>query len=185
MDKYGLAIYNENRVKKRLSTYLDCGGLASVIFPTMKSLDADKKASKTSEAAPAVKAEPEKIDFSKVKVEPLFEEMVDFDTFSKSDFRAVKVKECVAVPKSKKLLQFTLDDGTGTDRTILSGIHSFYEPEELVGKTLIAITNLPPRAMMGIDSCGMLLSAIHEEEGEEKLHLLMVDDHIPAGAKLY
>ena len=132
-----------------------------------------------------MKAEPEKIDFSKVKVEPLFEEMVDFDTFSKSDFRAVKVKECVAVPKSKKLLQFTLDDGTGTDRTILSGIHSFYEPEELVGKTLIAITNLPPRAMMGIDSCGMLLSAIHEEEGEEKLHLLMVDDHIPAGAKLY
>jgi len=115
----------------------------------------------------------------------LFEEDVDFDTFSKSDFRAVKVKECVAVPKSKKLLQFTLDDGTGTDRTILSGIHSFYEPEELVGKTLIAITNLPPRAMMGIDSCGMLLSAIHEEEGEEKLHLLMVDDHIPAGAKLY
>jgi methionine--tRNA ligase beta chain len=153
---------------------------------TMKSLDADKKASKTSEAAPAEAEKPvEKIDFSKVKVEPLFEEMVDFDTFSKSDFRAVKVKECVAVPKSKKLLQFTLDDGTGTDRTILSGIHSFYEPEELVGKTLIAITNLPPRAMMGIDSCGMLLSAIHEEEGEEKLHLLMVDNHIPAGAKLY
>ena len=153
---------------------------------TMKSLDADKKASKTSEAAPAEAEKPvEKIDFSKVKVEPLFEEMVDFDTLSKSDFRAVKVKECVAVPKSKKLLQFTLDDGTGTDRTILSGIHSFYEPEELVGKTLIAITNLPPRAMMGIDSCGMLLSAIHEEEGEEKLHLLMVDDHIPAGAKLY
>ena len=153
---------------------------------TMKSLDADKKASKTSEAAPAEAEKPvEKIDFSKVKVEPLFEEMVDFDTFSKSDFRAVKVKECVAVPKSKKLLQFTLDDGTGTDRTILSGIHAFYEPEELVGKTLIAITNLPPRAMMGIDSCGMLLSAIHEEEGEEKLHLLMVDDHIPAGAKLY
>ena len=143
-------------------------------FPTMKSLDADKKASKTSEAAPAaaeVKAEPEKIDFSKVKIEPLFEEAVDFDTFSKSDFRAVKVKECVAVPKSKKLLQFTLDDGTGTDRTILSGIHAYYEPEELVGKTLIAITNLPPRAMMGIDSCGMLLSAIHEEEGEEKLHV--------------
>lgn len=157
-----------------------------LLFPTMKSVDADKKASKTSEAAPAEAEKPvEKIDFSKVKVEPLFEEMVDFDTFSKSDFRAVKVKECVAVPKSKKLLQFTLDDGTGTDRTILSGIHSFYEPEELVGKTLIAITNLPPRAMMGIDSCGMLLSAIHEEEGEEKLHLLMVDDHIPAGAKLY
>ena len=157
-----------------------------LLFPTMKSLDADKKASKTSEAAPAEAEKPvEKIDFSKVKVEPLFEEFVDFDTFSKSDFRAVKVKECVAVPKSKKLLQFTLDDGTGTDRTILSGIHSFYEPEELVGKTLIAITNLPPRAMMGIDSCGMLLSAIHEEEGEEKLHLLMVDNHIPAGAKLY
>lgn len=127
----------------------------------------------------------EKIDFSKVKIEPLFEEQVDFDTFSKSDFRAVKVKECVAVPKSKKLLQFTLDDGTDTDRTILSGIHAYYEPEELVGKTLIAITNLPPRAMMGIESCGMLLSAIHEEEGEEKLHLLMVDNHIPAGAKLY
>ena len=154
--------------------------------PTMKSLDADKKANKTSEAAPAEAEKPvEKIDFSKVKVEPLFEEMVDFDTFSKSDFRAVKVKECVAVPKSKKLLQFTLDDGTGTDRTILSGIHAYYEPEELVGKTLIAITNLPPRAMMGIESCGMLLSAIHEEEGEEKLHLLMVDNHIPAGAKLY
>ena len=157
-----------------------------LLFPTMKSLDADKKANKTFEAAPAEAEKPvEKIDFSKVKVEPLFEEMVDFDTFSKSDFRAVKVKECVAVPKSKKLLQFTLDDGTGTDRTILSGIHAYYEPEELVGKTLIAITNLPPRAMMGIDSCGMLLSAIHEEEGEEKLHLLMVDDHIPAGAKLY
>ena len=157
-----------------------------LLFPTMKSLDADKKANKTSEAAPVEAEKPvEKIDFSKVKVEPLFEEMVDFDTFSKSDFRAVKVKECVAVPKSKKLLQFTLDDGTGTDRTILSGIHAYYEPEELVGKTLIAITNLPPRAMMGIDSCGMLLSAIHEEEGEEKLHLLMVDNHIPAGAKLY
>lgn len=155
-------------------------------FPTMKSLDADKKASKTSEAAPAeAEKTVEKIDFSKVKVEPLFEEMVDFDTFSKSDFRAVKVKACEAVKKSKKLLQFTLDDGTGTDRTILSGIHAYYEPEELVGKTLIAITNLPPRAMMGIESCGMLLSAIHEEEGEEKLHLLMVDNHIPAGAKLY
>ena len=157
-----------------------------LLFPTMKSLDADKKANKTSEAAPAEAEKPvEKIDFSKVKVEPLFEEMVDFDTFSKSDFRAVKVKACEAVKKSKKLLQFTLDDGTGTDRTILSGIHAYYEPEELVGKTLIAITNLPPRAMMGIESCGMLLSAIHEEEGEEKLHLLMVDDHIPAGAKLY
>ena len=153
-----------------------------LLFPTMKSLDADKKASKS-----VVKASKpaEKIDFSKVKVEPLFEEMVDFDTFSKSDFRAVKVKACEAVKKSKKLLQFTLDDGTGTNRTILSGIHAYYEPEELVGKTLIAIVNLPPRAMMGIDSCGMLLSAIHEEEGEEKLHLLMVDEHIPAGAKLY
>ena len=161
-----------------------------LLFPTMKSLDGVNKkndVNNTASEAPEknVKTESEKIDFSKVKVEPLFEEFVDFDTFSKSDFRAVKVKECVAVPKSKKLLQFTLDDGTGTDRTILSGIHSFYEPEGLVGKTLIAITNLPPRAMMGIDSCGMLLSAIHEEEGEEKLHLLMVDDHIPAGAKLY
>ena len=161
-----------------------------LLFPTMKSLDGVNKkndvnnqASETAEKN--VEAAPEKIDFSKVKIEPLFEEAVDFDTFSKSDFRAVKVKECVAVPKSKKLLQFTLDDGTDTDRTILSGIHAYYEPEELVGKTLIAITNLPPRAMMGIDSCGMLLSAIHEEEGEEKLHLLMVDDHIPAGAKLY
>ena len=161
-----------------------------LLFPTMKSLDADKKANKASESKTAeicdqIATVEEKIDFSNVKIEPLFEEEVDFDTFSKSDFRAVKVKECVAVPKSKKLLQFTLDDGTGTDRTILSGIHAYYEPEELVGKTLIAITNLPPRAMMGIDSCGMLLSAIHEEEGEEKLHLLMVDDHIPAGAKLY
>lgn len=127
----------------------------------------------------------ESIDFSKVQIEPLFADAVDFETFSKSDFRAVKVKDCQAVPKSKKLLQFTLEDGTGTDRTILSGIHAFYEPEELVGKTLIAITNLPPRAMMGIESCGMLLSAVHEEEGEEKLHLLMVDNHIPAGAKLY
>ena len=157
-----------------------------LLFPTMKPLnDVNKGNDVKNQPAEEIKAEPEKIDFSKVKIDPLFEEAVDFDTFSKSDFRAVKVKECVAVPKSKKLLQFTLDDGTGTDRTILSGIHSFYEPEELVGKTLIAITNLPPRAMMGIDSCGMLLSAIHEEEGEEKLHLLMVDDHIPAGAKLY
>ena len=157
-----------------------------ILFPTMKPLnDVNKGNDVKNQPAEEMKAEPEKIDFSKVKIEPLFEEAVDFDTFSKSDFRAVKVKECVAVPKSKKLLQFTLDDGTGTDRTILSGIHAYYEPEELVGKTLIAITNLPPRAMMGIDSCGMLLSAIHEEEGEEKLHLLMVDDHIPAGAKLY
>ena len=157
-----------------------------LLFPTMKPLnDVNKGNDVKNQPVEEMKAEPEKIDFSKVKIEPLFEEQVDFDTFSKSDFRAVKVKECVAVPKSKKLLQFTLDDGTGTDRTILSGIHAYYEPEELVGKTLIAITNLPPRAMMGIDSCGMLLSAIHEEKGEEKLHLLMVDDHIPAGAKLY
>ena len=157
-----------------------------LLFPTMKTLGGVKSENGvSSKEVSTPNSEPEKIDFSKVKIEPLFEEDVDFDTFSKSDFRAVKVKECVAVPKSKKLLQFTLDDGTGTDRTILSGIHSFYEPEELVGKTLIAITNLPPRAMMGIDSCGMLLSAVHEEEGEEKLHLLMVDDHIPAGAKLY
>ncbi len=157
-----------------------------LLFPTMKSLDADKKSAKSENSTSTAAPEKEEvIDFSKVKVEPLFEEFVDFDTFSKSDFRAVKVKACEAVKKSKKLLQFTLDDGTGTDRTILSGIHAFYEPEELVGKTLIAITNLPPRAMMGIESCGMLLSAIHEEEGEEKLHLLMVDNHIPAGAKLY
>lgn len=158
-----------------------------LLFPTMKSLDATQKADNSSvkDDAPAKEEEPEVIDFSKVVIEPLFEDTVDFDTFSKSDFRAVKVKACEAVKKSKKLLQFTLDDGTGTDRTILSGIHAFYEPEELVGKTLIAIVNLPPRAMMGIESCGMLLSAIHEEEGEEKLHLLMVDSHIPAGAKLY
>ena len=157
-----------------------------LLFPTMKSLDADKKSAKSENSTSTATPEKEEvIDFSKVKVEPLFEEFVDFDTFSKSDFSAVKVKACEAVKKSKKLLQFTLDDGTGTDRTILSGIHAYYEPEELVGKTLIAITNLPPRAMMGIESCGMLLSAIHEEEGEEKLHLLMVDNHIPAGAKLY
>ena len=169
----------------------------------MKSLDAGKKEEKKAasldavmnqaaevltqqlEAMPAAKAEP--VDFSKVKIEPLFEEEVDFDTFSKSDFRAVKVKECVAVPKSKKLLQFTLDDGTGVDRTILSGIHAYYEPEELVGKTLIAITNLPPRKMMGIESCGMLLSAVNnlKDSEDEELHLIMVDNHIPAGAKLY
>lgn len=157
--------------------------------PTMKPLDSDKKYDKpvqqTAGEAAEEKVAPEAIDFSKVEIEPLFKDYVDFDTFSKSDFRAVKIKDCVAVKKSKKLLQFTLDDGTGEDRTILSGIHAYYEPEELIGKTCIAITNLPPRAMMGIDSCGMLLSAIHEEEGEEKLHLLMVDDHIPAGAKLY
>lgn len=157
-----------------------------LLFPTMKSLGSDKSVTKSEKSTSTEAEKPvEKIDFSKVEIEPLFKDEVDFETFSKSDFRAVKVKECVAVPKSKKLLQFTLDDGTGTDRTILSGIHAFYEPEELVGKTLIAITNLPPRAMMGIESCGMLLSAIHNEEGEEKLHLLMVDNHIPAGAKLY
>jgi len=161
-----------------------------LLFPTMKSLDSDKKKASNvvAEQKPVQKAAEkpvEKIDFSKVKIEPLFDEYVDFETFSKSDFRAVKVKDCVAVPKSKKLLQFTLDDGTGTDRTILSGIHEYYEPEELIGKTLIAIVNLPPRKMMGIDSCGMLLSAVHEEEGVEKLNLLMVDDRIPAGAKLY
>ena len=157
-----------------------------LLFPTMKSqCSAKNEANNVAQTAAAAPAETAKVDFSNVKIEPIFEEMVDFDTFSKSDFRAVKVKACEAVKKSKKLLQFTLDDGTGVDRTILSGIHTYYEPEELVGKTLIAIVNLPPRAMMGIDSCGMLLSAIHEEEGEEKLHLLMVDDHIPAGAKLY
>ena len=155
-------------------------------IPTMKSQGpAKNEANNVAQTATVAPAETAKVDFSNVKIEPIFEEMVDFDTFSKSDFRAVKVKACEAVKKSKKLLQFTLDDGTGVDRTILSGIHTYYEPEELVGKTLIAIVNLPPRAMMGIDSCGMLLSAIHEEEGEEKLHLLMVDDHIPAGAKLY
>ena len=152
-----------------------------LLFPTMKLLDSDKKAPAKAEEAVAE----EKIDFSNVKIEPLFEEFVDFETFSKSDFRAVKVLACEAVPKSKKLLKFTLDDGTGTNRTILSGIHAYYEPEELVGKTCIAITNLPPRPMMGIDSCGMLISAVHHENGEEKLHLLMVDPHIPAGAKLY
>ena len=162
------------------------------LIPTMKSIGADKqenKASKSNEAEKCdqIATKEEKIDFSNVKIEPLFEEEVDFDTFSKSDFRAVKVKECVAVPKSKKLLQFTLDDGTGIDRTILSGIHAYYEPEELVGKTLIAITNLPPRKMMGIESCGMLLSAVNnlKDSEDEELHLVMVDNHIPAGAKLY
>ena len=165
--------------------------------PTMKSLDKPEASKKEEAAAPAtvcaaqtsspemplISGEP--LDFSKVEIEPLFQEFVDFDTFAKSDFRAVKVKECTAVPKSKKLLKFVLDDGTGTDRVILSGIHDTYEPEELVGKTLIAITNLPPRKMMGIDSCGMIISAVHHEEGVEKLHCLMVDPHIPAGAKLY
>ena len=154
-----------------------------ILFPTMKPLDTPKREDKPA-AAPAAQAE-EKIDFSKVQIEPLFADFVDFETFSKSDFRAVKVLACEAVKKSKKLLKFTLDDGSGTPRTILSGIHAYYEPEELVGKTCIAITNLPPRPMMGIDSCGMLISAVHSEEGEERLHLLMVDPHIPAGAKLY
>ncbi len=171
---------NLEEAKEHLGNALKSGAAAAA---TLSAGLVAKISEALEDAAENMKSEP--IDFSKVKVEPLFEDMVDFDTFSKSDFRAVKVKECVAVPKSKKLLQFTLDDGSGEDRTILSGIHAFYEPEELVGKTLIAITNLPPRAMMGIDSCGMLLSAIHEEEGEEKLNLLMVDDKIPAGAKLY
>lgn len=167
---------------------MSCFGTFQGLIPTMKSQGAAKNEANNAAQASAVAAEAapvEKIDFSKVEIEPLFKDYVDFETFSKSDFRAVKVLECTAVPKSKKLLQFTLDDGTGENRTILSGIHEFYEPEELVGKTCIAIVNLPPRAMMGIDSCGMLISAVHKEEGEEKLHLLMVDDHIPAGAKLY
>ena len=161
------------------------------VFPTMKPLDKKESAERTAAPAAAVSEAPaweettEPIDFSKVEIEPLFQDFVDFETFAKSDFRAVKVKECTAVPKSKKLLKFVLDDGTGTDRVILSGIHDTYEPEELVGKTLIAITNLPPRKMMGIDSCGMIISAVHHEEGVEKLHCLMVDPHIPAGAKLY
>ena len=156
-----------------------------ILFPTMKPLDTDKNPAKPAETAPTAPVVEEKIDFSNVQIEPLFTDLVDFDTFSKSDFRAVKVKECEAVKKSKKLLKFVLDDGTGTDRVILSGIHEYYEPEELVGKTCIAITNLPPRPMMGIESCGMLISAVHQENGQEKLHLLMVDPHIPAGAKLY
>ena len=156
-----------------------------LLFPTMKPLNGVKEEIGVNKAeSEAPKIEPEKIDFSKVEIEPLFKDFVDFETFSKSDFRAVKVLACEAVPKSKKLLKFTLDDGSGENRTILSGIHAYYEPEELVGKTCIAITNLPPRPMMGIDSCGMLISAVHREAGEERLHLLMVDDHIPAGAKL-
>ena len=163
-----------------------CSSIRDVIlFPTMKPLDSDKKAAKPTEAAPAAPVVEEKIDFSKVEIEPLFKDFVDFETFSKSDFRAVKVKSCEAVKKSKKLLKFVLDDGTGEDRVILSGIHEYYEPEELVGKTCVAIVNLPPRPMMGIDSCGMLISAVHHEEGAEKLHLLMLDPHIPAGAKMY
>lgn len=158
---------------------------STVIIPTMKPLDMPKKDAAKSEAAPTAPVKEEVIDFSKVEIEPLFKDFVDFDTFSKSDFRAVKVKTCEAVKKSKKLLKFVLDDGTGEDRVILSGIHEYYEPEELVGKTCVAITNLPPRPMMGIDSCGMLISAVHHEEGAEKLHLLMLDPHIPAGAKMY
>ena len=166
--------------------------MSTFLIPTMKTIGGAAESRKEAEpaaasaAAPAPVAEPEEvIDFSNVQLEPLFEENVDFETFSKSDFRAVKVKACEAVKKSKKLLQFTLDDGTGTDRTILSGIHAYYEPEELIGKTLLAITNLPPRKMMGIDSCGMLISAVHKENDEERLHLLMLDPHIPAGAKMY
>jgi len=158
---------------------------STVIVPTMKPLDLPKKDAAKAEAAPAAPAKEEVIDFSKVEIEPLFQDFVDFETFSKSDFRVVKVKACEAVKKSKKLLKFVLDDGTGTDRVILSGIHEYYEPEELVGKTCVAITNLPPRPMMGIASEGMLISAVHHEEGAEKLHLLMLDPHIPAGAKLY
>ena len=165
------------------------GEVLAMHFPTMKPLDSDKKVSKEvsapAEAAQAAPVVEEKIDFSNVQIEPLFQNQVDFETFSKSDFRVVKVKACEAVKKSKKLLKFVLDDGTGTDRVILSGIHDYYAPEELVGKTCIAITNLPPRPMMGIDSCGMLISAVHHEDGQEKLNLLMVDDRIPAGAKLY
>ena len=156
-----------------------------IIFPTMKPLDIPKKENTKVDAAPAEAKKEEVIDFSKVEIEPLFKDYVDFETFSKSDFRAVKVKSCEAVKKSKKLLKFVLDDGTGTDRVILSGIHEYYEPEELVGKTCVAITNLPPRPMMGIASEGMLISAVHHENGEERLHLLMLDPHIPAGAKLY
>ena len=164
-----------------MRSYDDTG----IIFPTMKPLDLPKKENTKVDAAPAEAKKEEVIDFSKVEIEPLFKDFVDFETFSKSDFRAVKVKSCEAVKKSKKLLKFVLDDGTGTDRVILSGIHEYYEPEELVGKTCVAITNLPPRPMMGIDSCGMLISAVHKENGEEGLNLLMLDDKIPAGAKLY
>ena len=160
-------------------------GESKILFPTMKPLDLPKKDNTKVDAAPAEAKKEEVIDFSKVEIEPLFKDFVDFETFSKSDFRAVKVKSCEAVKKSKKLLKFVLDDGTGTDRVILSGIHEYYEPEELVGKTCVAITNLPPRPMMGIASEGMLISAVHHEEGVEKLHLLMLDPHIPAGAKLY
>ena len=176
-------------MKTALRSITKHGEAISKEIPTMKPLDSDKKVEKVvsapAEAAQAAPVVEEKIDFSNVQIEPLFQDQVDFDTFAKSDYRAVKVKECEAMKKSKKLLKFVLDDGTGVDRVILSGIHDYYEPEELVGKTCIAITNLPPRKMMGIDSEGMLISAVHHENGEEKLHLLMVDPHIPAGAKLY
>ena len=176
-------------INKGLWTLVNSYKSSPVKLPTMKPTDAEKKANEEKapepQEAPAPAKVEEPIDFSNVEIEPLFADYVDFDTFSKSDFRAVKVKACEAVKKSKKLLKFTLDDGTGTDRTILSGIHAYYEPEELVGKTLVAITNLPPRPMMGIDSCGMLISAVHQEKGEEKLHLIMLDNHIPAGAKMY
>ncbi len=182
---------------KKISRIEDCAGFealqsgmgqderSQILLPTMKPLDLPKKENTKVDAAPAEAKKEEVIDFSKVEIEPLFKDFVDFETFSKSDFRAVKVKSCEAVKKSKKLLKFVLDDGTGTDRVILSGIHEYYEPEELVGKTCVAITNLPPRPMMGIASEGMLISAVHHEEGVEKLHLLMLDPHIPAGAKLY
>lgn len=181
----GFLLYDKTRQHYTKSKLRGC-----ILIPTMKSLGSDKQENKVSksnstENCDQIATVEEKIDFSNVKIEPLFEETVDFETFSKSDFRAVKVKECEAVPKSKKLLKFVLDDGTGTDRVILSGIHEHYEPEELIGKTCIAITNLPPRKMMGIDSCGMLISAVHEEDGHEGLNLLIVNDRIPAGAKLY
>lgn len=189
MDFGGLEILLINTANRCFWHVVDFNGLSQLKFPTMKSLGAEKNAANNAAQAAAPVAAPvveeEVIDFSKVQIEPLFADSVDFETFSKSDFRAVKVLACEAVPKSKKLLKFTLNDGTGTERTILSGIHAYYEPEELVGKTLLAITNLPPRPMMGIESCGMLISAVHTEEGEEKLHLLMLDNHIPAGAKMY
>lgn len=186
--RYGgnkLQKYCENRrfcTKRRM---MNADEKANRVFPTMKTLGGNDVSKKEEKTVITEEKAAEKIDFSNVKIEPLFEEMVDFETFAKSDYRAVKIKDCTAVPKSKKLLQFTLDDGSGTDRTILSGIHEYYEPEELIGKTAIAIVNLPPRKMMGIDSCGMLISAVHEEDGKEGLNLLMVDDRIPAGAKLY
>ena len=175
----------ENATFQALQGVMKPDGDTGSVLPTMKPLDMPKKDAAKSEAAPAETKKEEVIDFSNVEIEPLFKDYVDFETFSKSDFRAVKVKSCEAVKKSKKLLKFVLDDGTGTDRVILSGIHEYYEPEELVGKTCVAIVNLPPRPMMGIESCGMLISAVHHENGEERLHLLMLDPHIPAGAKMY